>query len=167
VSLIKAIELETLFDFRWFLVVDREVLLQDEEMVGEAMDLATNDEFLWDSGLVNTHGLLQITAIPVQFGTLAVRFELHDVEPTIAVEDWDFVAEGYLSLPSGSVTVTHPPGLAPATTEVTVPVGTYTARVAGREYKEAAIEHRHPIPYTVWLWPADAREPRVLRSHRR
>jgi hypothetical protein len=163
-TLVGALVAETDFDFSWFIVVDCSMLEDRADEFLAAIEDITGEP-AWDTGFANVRGLLQVTAIPLQSGTLTLRFEAHDTQPDIDLDQWQYVAEGLLVAPSGCVTATHPPRLSP-TVRFQVSPGRYGARIAGRGFERARVEPPHALEYAIWLWPQGQRNARLLKAPR-
>ena len=96
---------------------------------------------------------------------IVVHLVLSDVAPKDNFEDWDYVIEANLHVPSGKITVAGPLEYMPETTCVDLQKsGYYRARVYyGKLYTVSEDGLEGDDHYQIILWPSEDRTLKVLK----
>ncbi len=153
-GIVAAYELEILVDHNQFFVEDCEREWGDDDL-----NLLYNDDALASHLGVATGVVSVFTA--KWYGIVRLEILLRSDQPEDDFTGWDNAAEASLDLPSGCLVVSGPESFPPSTPRISIPPGTYRARVYSGgvdtvdKYMQKGEDH-----YRVVLWPAPMGRPR-------
>lgn len=132
-------------------------------------DESSQDDFgaLWTEEAANL--MVAVGATAICLGTLrnvdvAVEVHLLDEQPAFPLKDYDHVVEGVFGLPTGRLVVMGCTEYFPDAPRFEIAPGTYRFLyvVSGVCTIQTEWEPADDL-YSLYLWPGDAREPRVLK----
>ena len=137
------------------------------------MDESSEDDFstIWTGEALNRNLAVGCSAIcPGTLRNAEVDVEIHlsEREPQINLKNYDHAVESSFEIPSGKLIVMSCTGYVPDAPCIEVTPGTYRALflASGIETIKAEWEPANDL-YTVYLWPGEKCEPKLLKHWQR